>query len=172
MNNELVKIISGMDGIVLAIGVNDLLVESLEKNEKIINCDVLNHVTSKEQLHEEKAKKQKTINIKKLRKIYKKKKVDYIICEYDQMNKYLKTFIKDSVYINKTKLYFYGKVNTDSLKKYERYNCKIEIKKFNKNYIVEIDNSNSKTNVLKDFVYKLVDGFTSLIEIIGDILMG
>ena len=117
--------------------------------------------------------RRKTININKLRKKYKKKKIDYIICDYNIISPYMRKFVKNSVYINKNKLYFYGNIDTELIKNmYGRYDTKINIKEYKKNYIVEIDNTNSKNNFIKDLYYSIKDTMTYLIEVIGDILMG
>ena len=170
MYKSLYDIISNMSGFVLAIGTDEKLGKKLENNELITKCDVLNGFSKNNK--KGKREKIKTINIKKIRKIYKKKKVDYIICNYEQISKYLKTFIKDSVFINKTKLYFYGDVDKNVIKKYQRYNADISIKEYKKTSIIEIDNTNSKTDFIKDLKYRIIDGFNSAIEFIGDILMG
>lgn len=171
MYKRLYDIISNMSGFVLAIGLDDKLAEKIESNELITKCDILNYIPKKNS-DSRKKEKLKTINIKKIRKIYKKKNVDYIICNYDHVSKFLKTFIKDSVYINKSKLYFYGNVDKDIIKKYERYDTTIVVKDYKETCIVEIDNTKAKNNVFKEFKYKIIDGFNSFIEFVGDVLMG
>lgn len=163
---ELKKIIKNLDGNVLGIGLSEDLIEEIENNDKIINCNLLNpYIKGKKKF----SLFNKTIKIKKIRKIFKKKKIDYIICNYDEINNYFNTFVKDSVYINKKKIYYFGNVDIDLLKyKYGRYDTNIIIK--NKN-LVEIDNSKAKNNFLKDNYYRLKDFKDRLIELIGDILM-
>ena len=171
MKNELKKILKEISGNVLAIGISQELMEVIDKNEKILKCDILSNEVSKEKKWS--FFRRKTININKLRKKYKKKKIDYIICDYDIISPYIMNFVKNSVYINKNKLYFYGNVDTDLIKtKYGRYDTKINIKEYKKNYIIEIDNTNSKNNFIKDLYYSIKDTITYLIEVIGDILMG
>ena len=164
--NKLKNIIKNLEGNVLGIGLNENLISAIEKNNRIIECNLLNSCAKG------KFKKSffnKTIKIKKIRKIFKKKKVDYIICNYDEINNYFNTFIKDSIYINKNKLYFYGNIDVNLLKlKYGRYNTKINL--IDKN-IIEIDNSLAKNNFLKDNYYRFIDFKNHLVEIIGDILM-
>jgi len=173
MKKELIKLINSFKGNVLAIGIDDNLADAIDKNDLITNCDILNYVSSKTDYKETKQKKMKTIDIKKIRKIYKKKKIDYIICEYNQIEKYLNSFVKDSVYINSSKLYFYGNFNEQLLlKKYKRYTNNINLIYHKKDVIIEIDNTNTKNNIFKEFFYKIIDGVSNLIEIIGDVLMG
>ncbi len=163
---ELKKIIKNLDDNVLGIGLSEDLIKEIENNDKIINCNLLNpYIKGKKKF----SLFNKTIKIKKIRKIFKKKKIDYIICNYDEINNYFNTFVKDSVYINKKKIYYFGNVDIDLLKyKYGRYDTNIIIK--NKN-LVEIDNSKAKNNFLKDNYYRLKDFKDRLIELIGDILM-
>lgn len=168
MQRELNNIINSFDGKVLAINISSDLASKLEQNNNIIQCYMMDSSIGKG-----KGKKGKTIKIKKIGKKFKKKKIDYIICEYEGIKKYLNTFIKDSVYINSNKLYFYGNVDIDLIKKrYGRYDTDIVIKQYKDNYIVCIDNSKSKNNFIKDLCYRIMDNTNSLIEYIGDILMG
>ena len=163
---ELKKIIKNLDGNVLGIGLSSDLIEEIENNDKIVNCNLLNpYIKSKKKF----SLFNKTIKIKKIRKVFKKKKVDYIICNYDEINNYFNTFVKDSIYINKKKIYYFGNVDISLLKyKYGRYNTNIIIK--NKN-LIEIDNSKAKNNFFKDNYYRLKDFKDRLVELIGDILM-
>ena len=41
MNKELLKIIKSIDGNVLGIGLNEKLVEQIEKNDNILECNLL-----------------------------------------------------------------------------------------------------------------------------------
>lgn len=160
------KIIKTLSGNVLGIGLDEELTDLIEKNDAITECNLLNSHTKG------KFKKtffKKTIKIKKIRKIFKKKRVDYIICNYGEISNYFNTFVKDSIYINKNKIYFYGKIDLELLKsKYGRYDVKFNL--IDKN-ILEIDTSLAKNNFIKDNYYRFIDFKNRLIEIIGDILM-
>ncbi len=164
--NKLKTIVKKLSGNVLGIGLSEDLTTLIENNNNIIECNLLNsYVKGKFK----KSFFKKTIRIKKIRKVFKKKKIDYIVCNYDEISNYLNTFVKDSIYINKGKIYFYGNVDIDLLKlKYGRYDVKINLvdKK-----IIEIDTSLAKNNFFKDNYYRLVDFKNHLIEIIGDVLM-
>lgn len=163
------KLISGN---VIAIGADEKLIDILNNNERIINCDLLNgkiNVGTKTK----RRKKQKIIKIKKLRKIYKKKNIDFILCDLTEIKKYLKTFIKDSVYINKDVLYIYNvddETKEELIKKYKRYNTKIDEIKEEKT-ILKIDNKDSKTNFFKDLKYFFIDNILTIIDILSDILI-
>ena len=163
---ELKKIIKGLSGTILGIGLNEELVKEIENNDNILECNLLNsYIKGKKKF----SLFNKTIKIKKIRKIFKKKKIDYIICNYEEINKYFNTFIKDSIYIKNKKIYYFGNIDIELLKsKYSRYDTNILVT--NKN-LIEINCSNAKNNFFKDLYYRLKDFKDNIIEIIGDILM-
>lgn len=163
------KIVSGN---VLGIGVDEKISEILEQNDRVLNCNLLNSFSNTNNTKDGKKEKLKKIRIKKLRKVFKKKKVDYIICNINEIKKYMKTFVKDSIYINKEILYIYNlkdeEYKKELIKKYKRYNTKIEELD---DETLKIDNSNAKTNIIKDSFYLIVDTLTSLFNIISDLLL-
>ena len=161
--DDLKDIIKNMNGKVIAIGTDEKINNCLMKNENI-DCVLLNSYSKGN-----KKGRAKTIRIKKIRRKFKKKKIDYIICNYNEISKYMNTFIKDSVYITKNKIYYYNVSKDDiNVKKYKRYNTKI----VNIGKLIEIDMNFSKTNIFKDIYYAIIDNFTKVIEFIGDLLMG
>ena len=163
-----------LSGNVLGIGVDEKITNILDTNERIIECNLLDSIntSSKKNKNGQKIKK---ISIKKIRKIFKKKRVDYVICNIESVKKYLKTFIKDSIYINKDMLYIYGIKDKDLkdelIHKYKRYNVEIEEIKDNDTYILKIDNKKSKTNILKDIIYLIIDTIVNLLNAISDLLL-
>jgi len=166
---DISKVVSGN---VLGIGVDEKISEILEQNERVLNCNLLNSFSNTKNTKEEKKQRLKKIRIKKLRKVFKKKKVDFIICNIDEIKKYIKTFVKDSIYINKEILYIYNLNNEEYkkeiIKKYKRYNTKIEEID---DSTLKIDNSNAKTNIIKDSFYIIIDTLISLFNIVSDLLL-
>ena len=166
---DIAKVVSGD---VLGIGVDEKISEILEQNDRVLNCNLLNSFSKPNTTKEEKKQRLKKIRIKKLRKVFKKKKVDFIICNIEEIKKYMKTFVKDSVYINKNILYIYNlndeEYKKEIIKKYNRYNTKIE--EIDKTTL-KIDNSNAKTNIIKDSFYLILDTLASLFNIISDLLL-
>jgi len=162
-------------GNVLGIGVDEKISEILEQNDLVTNCNLLNSYSKETNKKQTKKKKLKKIRIKKLRKVFKHKKVDFIICNTEEIKKYLKTFIKDSVYINKDMLYLYNikdeELKQELIKKYKRYNTIVEEIKDDNEIILKIDNKNSKTNIFKDTLYLIIDTLTQLLNIISDLLL-
>lgn len=174
--SELKKICVNFSGNVLTIGLDFSTVENvLEKNNKIFNSYCMSFNGKKKTKKFENGRRGKTVSIKKIRKIFKKKRIDYIICNIEDINRFLRTFIKDSVYINKNMLYIYGPKKDIDLemleKRYGRYNTKIEVLEFEKEILITIDNSKSKNNIFKDFFYNISDLGYSLVNLIGDLLI-
>lgn len=163
MNNELKKI----KGSVLGIGLSEKEQEILEKNKNVTECYLLD--SNKKGSSKGKGKV-KTINIKKIKRIFRKKSFDYIIADFEQLKPYLRSFIKNSIYLNKGKIYYYN-INDFELEelenRYVRYNSKVEIKKD----LFIIDNTNSKTNIFKNIFYYFCDLVYDVIDLIGRMLV-
>ncbi len=172
MYKSLYEIISEMSGNLLSIGIDEKLALKIEKNSKIVQCDNLSSMNIKIDATGPR-KRLKQIKIKKLKKIYNKKSIDYILCNYEHISKYLNTFVSDSIYLGNNEIYFYGDVDCDLVtKKYQRYDTKIEIKKYKDSKIVRINIKNAKNHFIKDKLYRVVDAISNVIELIGDVLMG
>lgn len=176
MFNYLEDIIKKTNGNVLTICLDDKLMESFKNNNKInlyaINSNENSGFFSKNS--KRKTNKGKIINIKKLRKHINKKSVDYMFCNMNEIFKYYKYFIKDSVHLNNKKLYIYldKEQNKDLIvNNYKRYNVQIELKEFKTGYIIIVDNTNSKTNFIKDIIYFIKDTFYNLADIVGNLLV-
>lgn len=164
---ELNRIINQFNGNVLGIGLDSKLIKQLNKNNKIVECNLLDNVSKGCGYGSS-----KTIKIKKIRKHFKKKSVDFILCNYEVISKYLNSFVKNSIYLNDFKIYYYGNYDLDRLvRRYSRYNTKINVIKEKDFYILEIDCSNAKNNFLKEKFYLIIDLIDSAIELIGEILM-
>lgn len=176
--NDLKKICKEATGSFISIDLKyPTVISILEKNKNIKNGYLLEFDGKKRGKGKNtRAKKFKNINIKKLRKTFVKKSVDTIVCNYEEVQKYMRFFVKDSVYINKGKLYLYGKkeefVLDDLQSFYKRYRTAITITEYDKDFLMEIDNSQAKNNFIKDKIYSVKDMFVSIINLIGDIMIG
>jgi len=163
MNSELKKI----SGSVLGIGLSEKEQNILDKNEKVVECYLLNSNITKES---DIKGSSKIINIKNIRKVFHKKKFDYLICNFEELKPYLRSFIKNSIYLSENKIYFYNieDFELEELeKRYIRYGSKMEMKK---NFIL-IDNNNSKTNIFKNIFFYLCDLIYDVLEYIGKLLV-
>lgn len=169
------QIIRSVAGNVLVIGLwEERLITLLEENDKIVNCNMLNVISSKAN-EQKKIKQKRKFNIKSLRKKFHKKQVDYIICNMSDIYPYINTFVKDSIYINRKKLYFYGERKIYELdkmiKKYKKYHAKVEQKFEGDYFFITISNEISKTNKIKDLWFSICDFLKLLYDTIGDILI-
>lgn len=163
LNKELKKI----SGSVLGIGLDEKDQNILDKNKNVVECFLLN---SNSTGNSKTKGRTKTINIKKIRKTFRKKSFDYIIGNFEELKPYLRSFIKNSIYLNKGKIYFYNITDFELEElenRYKRYNSKIDISKD----LVIIDNSNAKTNILKNIIYYTRDLIYDIIDYIGKILV-
>lgn len=171
INKLLVSNIKKISGNVLAIGdFKDDILSAIEKNTNIIECNILSNNMDKGEKGKSKGKNKK-VQLNNLRKTFKKKAINYLICDYDKLNNYLKTFIKDSIYITKEKIYFCTNDEDKIVKKYNRYNTKIEIVECTDKKLVIIDTSQAKTNMIKDKCYFILDFIIETIDFITDLLL-
>jgi hypothetical protein len=88
----------------------------------------------------------------------------------------MKSFLSNSVYINKNMLYIYGSIKDNDLeelvKKYKRYSKDVKAEIKDEEFIIYIDNKKTKTNFFKDKFYYIVDTISNIRNLIADILMG
>lgn len=176
MFNKIEKIIQKTEGNVLVICIDDKLLNAFEKNNKVNLYSIYSNKFTGSLFKKKKRQtnKGKTINIKKLRKYIKRKSVDYLICNIDDVKEYYKYVIKDTIYLNNNKLYLYSSNEVDKefiIDKYKRYNVNIEVNEFKNGYLLIIDNANSKNNCFKDILYFIKDTFYNMAEAIGNILI-
>lgn len=172
---SLEKLINDIEGKLVCIGLNDeYLIDKIQKNLKISYCDLLNSNTFSIKKVEKK-KKQKNLSIKDFRKYFKKKKVNYIICNIKDMEKYLPRFIPDSIYISNTSIYMYGDKDIYDLetlqKRYKRYNVQIEVIESEKEYLLKINTKEAKNKIFKDKLYFIIDNIQIFIDKIGDLIV-
>ena len=176
MYKYLIDIIKKIEGNVIGVGLDSILLDGFDKNNHV---NVYTIDRAKTGITSTKSKKRttssgRTINIKKLYKYFKKDSIDYIIGDIEEVNDYLKYFIRDSIYLNRSKLYLYGNKNIDIElleKRYKRYKVNIEIKKFKDSYLLIIDTSNKKTNFIKNKLYFISDTLYNIVEFISNVLV-
>lgn len=175
MNKKLTEIINNLKGSLLGIGLNDdTLLDAIEKNDSIYTCYLLTNISKTgKKFSMTKRGKNKKINIKKIKKYFKKKSLNIIVCNFDIIKKFQRSFVPNSVYLNNGTLYVYGqKEELENLKlKYQRYTKDISIEKADDFYIMKINNQNTKNNFFKDTFFKIKDFGSDVIELITDILI-
>ena len=178
MFNALENIIKNTKGNVLAIELDNKLLEYFDSNNRINLYSIYSN-TGKESKFGKKSKKRKTnkgksINIKRLRKYINKKSVDYLFCNFNEMIKYYKYIVKDSIYLTNQLIYIYANNDIEKefiLNKYQRYNVILDITDYKNGYIIKINTINAKSNRMKDSLYFIKDTFYNLGEMIGNILV-
>jgi len=173
LNKLLEKIIVNINGKIICIGnFDNFLLKKLNQNNNITYCDLLNCDFSSSGNGKS---KQKRISMKDFKKHYKKKKINYMICDIKEIKKHLPRFIQTSIYINNDKLYIYGSKNDFDFnklqKKYQRYNVQVNLTEKNENYVLEIDTKNAKNKFFNDKLYFIVDNIELVIDKISDMII-
>lgn len=178
MFNKLENIIKSCKGNILTVCLDKKLMDAFNNNNNInlLSIESNNNVVSgvKTKTKKKKLNGSKNISIKKLRKYIKKKSVDTLFCNMNEMNEYYKYFIKDSIYLCNSTIYLYfnSEIDVDFIiKKYNRYKVNIEKNEYKNGFILKIDVQNAKNYYIKDKFYLLYDSLYNLIEIIGNILV-
>lgn len=170
-NNDLKKYLKKISGKIIGIGIDDInLVDIIEKNNLVLECDLLNSISKNKGNSNGKAKR---IQIKKIKKLYYKKTIDYMIINIEEIKKYLKTFIKDSIFLTNKEICYYVKDCYDKdliVKRYKRYTKKIEVKEYEDGYIIKINTENTKNKFIKDKIYYIQDTLYNISDIIGNVL--
>jgi hypothetical protein len=162
---ELINLSKKISGSLIFIGSeNKQLLDSLSKNKNITKIDVLSSITTKKS----KGKgENKIVSIYSFRNIFKKKKTDTLIYDYEMIVPYLKRFVRDSIYTIKNDIYIYNVKNEDALiKKYKRYNVTV-----NNGEILHISCKKAKNNFFKDTYYFIIDTFNNAFDLISDFLV-
>ena len=174
MEKYLLKEIQKMEGTLLGIGLHNKKFEkAINQNSKITICNLLEEPQKRFSKHKFKVNEySRTVNIKKLRKVFHQKKTNYIICNSSTIKPFLKSFVKDSVYINSNKLYIYGKKKElqEIMPKYQRYTNDIVLKEFDKKAVLIVNNTETKNNFFKDLGYFWKDTFNNLLDALTHLL--
>lgn len=178
MFNTLENIIKKAKGNVLAIELDNKLLEYFDSNNKINLYSIYSNSGKINKFGKTSKKRQtnkgKSINIKRLRRYINKKSVDYLFCNFNEMIKYYKYIVKDSIYLTNQLIYIYANNDIEKefiLNKYKRYNVVLDITDYKNGYIIKINTVNAKNSRIKDFFYFIKDTFYNLGEMIGNILV-
>ena len=176
MDKELIKIVKSLKGSLLGIGIeNENVLDEINKNDKILTCFLLENNTSKKSSKLSFSGRRKKANIKKLKKTFGKKRLNYVICNYEYSKKFMRHFIPGSVAINNGKLYLYGKISEEEVEniknKYRRYTNDIEIKKIKDEYLITVNNQNTKNNFFRDKLFFIEDLGERFMDILTNLLI-
>lgn len=175
MEEKLIKELKIIKGSLLCIGLSSpLMLDIIRDNENVKECYLISDNKKRgKKFNMHKKGRKKKVNIKKLSKYFRIKSVDNIICNYNVIKKYIRSFQGESVYINRKKLYIYGDIKDYEIvkEKYMRFSKDIESFKKDKQFLLIIDNEKVKTNIFKNTYYKIKDFFTDTIELLTDLLI-
>src|SRR5574344_759759 len=133
--NDVYKIVNSLRGNVLIISNDIKISEIANKNNNLNEVFILSNNTKKSKAFGLNST-DGSIYIGKIRKSFKKKSIDTIVCDYNLIKKYMNTFVMDSIYLNNGFVYFYNS-SKEINGKYLRYGSKIEEGK-----VLKIDNTN------------------------------
>ena len=175
MNEEILNIVNKMKGSLLGIGITDTaILDAIEKNNDIHTCFILSNLSlTGKKFSMTKRGRNKKVNIKKIKKQFKKKSLDNIICNYDIIKQFQRSFVPNSIYLNNGYLYIYGsKTEIENLKqKYQRYTNDITINETKDGFIMKVNNQNTKNSFLKGTLFKIKDFASDALEFITDLLI-
>lgn len=159
--------IKNIKGNLLLISNDEELMDAASNNKNIDESYTLSSINNKEKSKNKLKLGNKKIQINKIKRYFNKKSIDYIVVDYKLIKDFLPRFVKNSVYLNRGNLYFYNlEKENEIVKKYQRY--KAEIKE-NKEYI-EINNKNTKNNIIKDNYYIFKDKKDKILDKLSDLL--
>ena len=173
LKSKIRSIIKKLDGNLIGIGIKDKsILEEINRNDKIVLCDLLNSISC-ESFEVDKNRKKKKY-VKNLVKRYKKIDIDYMIIDSSEIEKLLKTFIVDSIKISDKKIYIYSDkkhIARRIEKRYRRYTKNTDITKYEDGYILEIKTDNVKIGFIKRKLYYIIDTFSNISDLIADLLI-
>ena len=159
--------IKNIKGNLLLISNDEELMDAPSNNKNIDESYTLSSINNKEKSKNKLKLGNKKIQINKIKRYFNKKSIDYIVVDYKLIKDFLPRFVKNSVYLNRGNLYFYNlEKENEIVKKYQRY--KAEIKE-NKEYI-EINNKNTKNNIIKDNYYIFKDKKDKILDKLSDLI--
>lgn len=169
MNESLNKIIKSIKGNVLLVSVNNQYVlDAVYKNKNLI--DIYN--LDRTRFFSKPKKQTESVKLRKLKKRF-KSGLDYMICDVNGINIDLRRVLYNTYTIIGKEIIYYGiydEYDVDRIiKKYKRYNCKVEKKMYGDSFILRIKVNDIK--VTKLFLHKIGDTFEDIIEGIGNLLM-
>lgn len=151
-------------GNVLCIGVNDTKIINELKCNKKISIYELKRTESRKIFSRKKRFKfynDKSVKIKKFRSIFKKKSIEYVIIDLNNLFDYCKYMASNSIYVCNKKIYIYGDskyYDADILaSKFQRYTKSIEKIQIDTSYLVIVDCRNTKFSFIKEKFYLVID---------------
>lgn len=162
---QIVTLISNLKGSILGFGIQEKeILESIEKNKKIIECNLLNSIDLD---RKGKGRFTKNVSLKKIKKKFGYQKIDTTIIHEKELKKNSPKVLFTLLYVTKSKLYIYEMSDIDeTLKKYKRYTNKIK----KRDGYLEIDIEGLKLPWIKRVIYNFIDNVNRILDLITDLL--
>ena len=168
MIDDLKKIIAKLEGVVIAVTVDDEVKKALSFNKKITEIYTLEKTKTFGNMKHER----KPVNLRKVKKKF-KNKTDYILVDINGVNIDLNKIVNNTYLMTKKKIIYFGiydEYDVDRLaKKYERYNAKCDKTMYGDSFILEVNMKNLKLK--NTFINLIIDLFVDIIDIIGNLLL-
>lgn len=165
----LISEIKKAKGNLLAIGeINDSIIDSIENNKNILFCDILSNMSS---IGTDDSKIKNTIiTVEEIKKRYKRKHINYVICNFEDIKECYHIFFKDifKIYNNKLYLITSKKSNIELDKKFSKLGIKFIKKEDKDTYLYIVDNK--KIPFLKSNIMYLENKMELVGNSISDIL--
>jgi hypothetical protein len=171
---RIIEDIKSFKGNTVCIGVEDSKIKNTLKKNKDISIYELNRASTRKLFSRRKRLKASggiSVKIKKFRKLFKKKSIEYVIIDLNNMYDYYKYMASNSIYICNKKIYIYG--NSDYVtakgvaKKFKRYKTNIETIQIDNDYLVIVECKNAKYSKIKEKFYLIIDTFHNLGDMIS-----
>ena len=161
-------------GNVVCVGVEDRKIKKELMKNSNIGLYELNRPETKRIIFKKKRLKTnngKSVSIKKFRKLFKKKSIEYLIIDIDKLMDYYKYIASNSIYMCNKKIYIYGTNDTidatDISKKFKRYKTETENIQIDNEYLTIIDWKNAKYSKIKEKVFLVIDSLHNLGDMIS-----
>lgn len=175
----MLDIVNKMEGCIVGFGsFSDNVKDKINKSDKIYEFLILDNgeIKSKEDSAGSKNKnKYIYISYKKIRKKLRNKNINHIIANYEELGRYHRRFISDSLFLTNKSIYIIVKNDDTDIdlirKRYERYNEVCEITECRDGIVLHIIKNKYKNNFIRDKFYLTIDTIVDGIILFGDIFV-
>lgn len=174
IDKVLLDSVKNMQGSVLGFGnISQKIIDSIDKNNNILEFTLLSGDSGIKV--EKDGFSSKKIPYHKIYKKFRKKNITSIIASYDELAKYKRRFISDSLCLAKQNVIVFIKnedIDVDVIKKrYDRYHQNCEIINCRDGVVFIITKEKYKKNKLRDKLYLFINCIEDVINFIGDLFV-
>ena len=163
IEKEIEYLLKNISGKVVTIGVSKNILKVIEKNQNITFLDTLDTVVKDKKKNSKQSDKRKIVSIHSLKRKYKKNKIDLLILNFEEVKKYKKTFIRDSIYFSREIIIYNHEEEIENL--YKRYRTKTT-----NDVVLKIDARKTKISKLRNKYYYIIDTKNELLEYLTEFL--